>query len=126
MGEQIVLRLHAPESLVSLADAVQLSVNRVRLTLLAEVGNSGQRHIDVGVDKLLSARNRRQVEGCLDDSVQTSDVGHQTCRIHTLAHQMQSLFHIIGIAAARANYVSRSIVDIVEIEGSLEVGPSGT
>ena len=125
MGKEILLGLDVPQAVMGLAEAVQFGIDGIRKALLPELGDGRQRHVDVGVDQLLATLDLRKMESSLRNHVQASDVGDQTSGIHALAHQVKGLLHVIRVAAARADHVCGSVVDVVEIQRGLEVGAAG-
>ena len=108
---------------MGLADAVQFVVDG--LADLAEVGDGGQGHLDVRVDQLLAAGDGREIQRGLDHGVQAADVRHEACGVHALAHQVEGFLHVVGVAAARADHVRGGIVDVVEVQGRLEIRLAG-
>lgn len=104
------------------AEAVEFGIDGVGPAFLPEVGDGGERHLDVGVDQLLATFDRREVQGGLRDYVEAADVGHQTGWVKAFAHHLEGFLHIIGIATAGAYHVGGGVVDIVEVEWSLEIG----
>ena len=124
VGEEVFLGFQIPEAVMGFAEAVELGIDRVGLAFLPEIGDGGQRHLHVGVDELLAAFDRREVQCGLRDDVQAADVGHKTGRVEAFAHHPEGFFHVLGVAAAGAYHVGGSVVDIVEVERSLEIGAS--
>ena len=122
VGEEIFLGFYVPEAVVGLAEAVEFGIDGVGPAFLPEVGDGGERHLDVGVDQLLATFDRRKVQGGLRDYVEAADVGHQTGWVKAFAHHLEGFLHIIGVATAGAYDVGGGIVDIVEVERSLEIG----
>ena len=125
VAEEIFLGLDVPKAVMSLAEAVELSVDRIGLALLLELGDSGQRHLYVSVNQLLPTFDLRQVNRRLRHNVKASDMGHKTGRVQTLAHHLESLLHVISVSATGTHDVCGSIMDIVEIERSLEIRTAG-
>lgn len=104
------------------AEAVEFGIDRVGLAFLLELGDGGERHLHVGVDELLAAFDRREVQGGLRDHVEAADVGHQTGWVKAFAHHLEGFLHVLGVATAGAYDVGGGVVDIVEVERSLEIG----
>ena len=128
VGEEVFLGFQIPEAVMGFAEAVELGIDRVGLAFLPEIGDGGQRHLHVGVDELLAAFDRREVQCGLRDDVQALE---GEARVHVVADHLVALLlgegvvgevHVLGVAAAGAYHVGGSVVDIVEVERSLEIG----
>lgn len=126
MGEEIFLGFDVPEAVVGFAEAVEFGIDGVGPAFLPEVGDGGKRHLYVGIDQLLATFDRREVQCGLRDHVEASDVGHETGGVKAFAHHLEGFLHIIGVATAGAYDVGGGIVDIVEVERSLEIGAART
>ena len=125
MAEDISFGLSVPQAMVGLAQAVEFGIDRIRLAFLLKLGNRGKRHRDLGVNHLLASRDAWKIEGSVDHSVQATDMGNQTGRIHSLSHQVYSLFHVISVATACPDNMVGLVVNVVEIELGAEIGVSG-
>ena len=126
MAEKIFLGLDVPQAVVGLAETVEFCIDRICPALLLKLGNSCQRHLNMCIDQFLTSLDFGEMKSGLRHNVQSSDMGHEACRIHSLAHQVKSFLHVVSVATACTHDMGGSIVDIVEIEGSLEISLART
>ncbi len=124
MAEEIFLGLNVPQAVMGLAETIELGVDRIGLALLLEFRDRCQRHLDVGVDQLFTTFDFRKTQSGLRHNVQASNMSNKTSRIHSLAHEVKGLLHVIRVATTGSNDVGGGIMDIVEIERSLEISAS--
>ena len=104
MFKEYPLCLGRPETAVLLADLVQLLEQRVSFAQLAKVLDGSQRHVELGVGQLLAARNLWQVQGSVNDAVNTAYMSYHNSWLNApLGCQVVGLNQIVIVAAGGAN-----------------------
>ena len=108
-------------------DIGEIGEELVSFAEFSEICDSGQGHIDVGIDQFFAAGNLGQIQSSFDDSVNTADVSNHGCGIEFAGfHHGDGFFHVIGVAAGSTDNVGAAVVDIVEVEFSFEFGVGRT
>ena len=128
MSEKINLRFAAPETVIGFNDLCKLSIHRIGLAKLSKIRQSNQRHRNVVVDQLLTARNLVQIDDGIDNGIKAAYVGDHGGGVQSaVAHHFDGLDHVVGITARVAADVGEAVVNVVEVEHSREgrVGRTG-
>ena len=113
---------------MALGDLIELCEQRVGLAQLAEVGDSRQRQLDLGVDELLASGDLRQVQDGVNNGVQTADVGNHRGGVDLAGgHHLDGFLHVAGVAAGGTDHMGVEVMDVVPVEFRLElaVGRAG-
>ena len=115
-------RLGVPETVVSVAAVRQAGEEWVVCSLLPEILNGGERHVELGVGQLFPAGDAGKVRGGFYNGVQATHVGNHDGGVQlSLGGQTDGLLEIVGVAAGGTQNVGRGVVAVVEIDGGGEV-----